>query len=402
VLGTNYHRVAAKKVDRMPADTATHRSPATCAGQRCAARLRGIAVLTTAALLASACVAKDAPPSATPISALSRDERPELASVKPPREPKRNHFHISEKKLAELPLPRQPQALTDALMGLEQGSIAERKAKLAKKAVADLVYVRGGSFMRGDFASLMGVPGVTRMTYNEDDKVVKEITLSDFWIAKYKTTYAEFDVFTDEMGKERNGFAYGKPLRHALIPAGTYWQQAKDYCLWLGRLTGLPFDLPTEAQWEYAARSRGQFFMIGTDDGNIEYGRNLPYGAQQRLYAAQFGGRLTSYPVGTFPPNPLGLFDVSQNGTEWVQDWYAPDAYEKAEARDPKGPSSGEKKVRRGWGADDMAIGVNAWRRSEFPVPLDDGPNGAKRELVPPPYLPSVRCAAGVARGTRD
>ncbi|MBI5335237.1 MAG: hypothetical protein HZB72_11725 [Burkholderiales bacterium] len=77
-----------------------------------------------------------------------------------------SHHYISEKQLA-------------ALQGLQTGSIEERKARLRAKVIADMVYVRGGSFMRGDFARLLGIPGVTRITYNEDDKVVREITLSD-------------------------------------------------------------------------------------------------------------------------------------------------------------------------------------------------------------------------------
>ena len=325
---------------------------------------------------------------------LPRTEAPTLATVKPPLQPKTNNHYISEKRLAELPLPEQPKALTEALMALEQGSLEERKAKLKAKVVTDLVYVRGGSFMRGDFARLMGVEGVTRMTYNEDDKVVREITLSDFWISKYKTTYAEFDVFTDAMGKPHNGMSYGKSLRHPLIPAGAYWQQAKDYCQWLGRLTGLPVDLPTEAQWEYAARSRGQFFMIGTDDGNIEYGRNLPYPAQEELLKRTYGGPFgRAYPVGLYPPNPLGLHDISHDRTEWVQDWYAVDAYDLPETKDPVGPATGQRKVQRGWGDDTLKIGANVWRRSGLPLPMDEPDGEGLTELTPTPYMPTVRCA---------
>ena len=344
----------------------------------------------------SAC-ALEAPSSAP--AALSKQVSPALASVKPPRQPKANHFHISEAKLALLPKPEQPKALTDALLGLQAGSIDERVVKLKAKALADMVYVQGGSFMRGDFAKLMGVEGVTRITYNEDDKVVREITLSDFWIGKYKTTYAEFDVFTDATGRPRTGMDFNGKYRHPVLPAGAYWKEAKDYCQWLGKITGQPFDLPTEAQWEYAARSRGQFFMIATDDGNIEYGRNVPYGAQERVLAptdSPFGFR--SYPIALFPPNPLGLYDMTHDGKEWVNDWYASNAYEQAEARDPKGPASGERKVTRGWGRDDLKIGAAVWRRSAQPVPVREGiaENDDRRKLVPvsTDSAPQVRCVA--------
>jgi len=285
-------------------------------------------------------VAAEKPQQQSALEMLSKAEAPTLAAVKPPGNPRVSDHYISEKKLATLPLPQQPAELAKALADLQTGTIEERKARLKAKVFADMVYVRGGSFMRGDFAKLMGLTGVTRMTYNSDDKVVKEITLSDFWISKYKVTYAEFDVFADATKRTRAGIdseGGSFSFRHPLIPVHHRWQEAKAYCQWLGSITELPVDLPTEAQWEYAARSRGQYFMMPTDDGNIDFGRNLPYPAQESLLSSNLGGHrlIDSYPVGLFPPNPLGLFDMSENGLEWVADWYAKDAY--------SGPIMGER-----------------------------------------------------------
>lgn len=322
-------------------------------------------------------------------AALSKAEAPTLATVKPPVVPKANHHFISEKNLAALPVPQQAPELAKALAELQVGTLNERKARLKAKVIADMVYVRGGSFMRGDFAKLLGIEGTTRMTYNEDDKVVKEITLSDFWISKYKTAYAEFDVFTDATGRTRTGMDYGGKYRHPSIPAHAYWQEAKDYCLWLGQLTGLPIDLPTEAQWEYAARSRGQFFMIPTDDGNIERGRNVPYAAQGEKLSPI--GEMHSYPISLFPPNPLGLYDMSDNGEEWANDWYAGDAYGEAESLDPKGPAAGTRKVIRSWGDDSLKMGVAVWRRSELPIPIW-APEG-RPTPAPTSSSPAMRCA---------
>lgn len=327
---------------------------------------------------------------------LPKTVSPNLGKVKPPLKPTISPFFISDEALDKLPIPTQPKALHDALADLDKGTNEERIAKLKAKVIADLAYVEGGSFMRGDFAKLMGVPGVTRMTYNEDDKVVRKITLSDFWISRYKTTYAEFDVFSDATERKRTGMEYGGKYRNPFIPAGSYWQEAKDYCQWLGKITGYPFDLPTEAQWEYAARSRGQFFMIATDNGNIEYGRNIPYGKQAR-YLSLTGESPVKYAVGMFPSNQLGLFDMSYDGKEWVNDWYAEDAYAKAADKEPKGPLNGTQKVIRGWAyGDSLKIGANVWRRKMHPIPMSESladDNGNRTPEPLPGYLaPSLRC----------
>lgn len=325
------------------------------------------------------------------ITSLSRAEASTLTSVKPPGNPKRSHFYIKPDELAKLPLPKQPAELTEALTAMQVGSIDSRKEVLKAKVLKDMVYVRGGSFMRGDFAKLMGIEGVTRMTSREDDKVVKEITLSDFWISKYKVTYAEFDVFTDATGRPRTGMEFAGARRHPSIPARAYWHEAKNYCQWLGQLTGLPIDLPTEAQWEYAARSRGQFFMVATSDGHAEFGRGVPYSAQVEILSPMH--RLSTYPVGLFPPNPLGLHDMSTNGEEWVNDWYAEDAYSTASAVDPQGPATGTLKVVRSGGvADSPLIGSTVHRYSEDPALFYKNRDG---DVVPTMSvsMPALRCA---------
>jgi len=329
---------------------------------------------------------------------LSRAEAPALTAIKPPANPKVSHHFISERNLAALPVPQQSPELAKALADLQTGSVDARVAKLKAKVYADMVYVQGGRFMRGDFAKLMGIDGVTRMTYNSDDKVVKEVTLSDFWISKYKVTYAEFDVFADATKRQRAGMESeggSFSFRHPLIPAHNTWKEAKAYCQWLGSITDLPVDLPTEAQWEYAARSRGQFFMIPTDDGTIDFGRNLPFPAQESLLSSKLGGHrlIDSYPVGLFPPNPLGLFDMSENGLEWVDDWYAKDAYSKTQSQDPRGPETGTRKVVRSWGGDSLKIGVSVWRRSEDLTPTTKDEGSGKAIPAETPFLPGLRCA---------
>lgn len=134
--------------------------------------------------------------------------------------------------------------------------------------------------------------------------------------------------------------------------------------------------------------------MIGTDNGNIDYGRNVPYELQQEKMAEKNHTRNAIYPIGMFPPNPLGLYDISHNGTEWVADWYA-SPYGKAASVNPKGPSSGEKKVERGWDSDTLKIGVNVWRRKDLPVPMRSGvaDEANIQKPIATPFLPGIRCA---------
>lgn len=337
------------------------------------------------------------PASAEPdFSALPRIESPNLKRIKPPANPKVFNEHMRRDEIDKLPIPQQSPELTAALLDLEKGSVEERVEKIKKKTLADLVYVRGGSFMRGDFAKIAGIGAA--LTASMDDKAVREITLSDFWMGKYKITYAEFDVFTDVTGRKRTGMEDGGEGRHPLIPAGAYWQEAKDYCLWLGKITGYPFDLPTEAQWEYAARSRGQFFATATNDGSLVYGQNAPFYEQVGKLAKQYARTSTRrYAVGLFPPNPLGLYDMSFMTWEWTNDWYAEDAYEKSSTQDPSGPASGTEKVIRSWYlGNGQIIGTSIWRKTKAPIPLTQNLHD---EYVPVDTYnaPTLRCVINSA-----
>ncbi|MFB9288029.1 formylglycine-generating enzyme family protein [Pseudoduganella plicata] len=309
------------------------------------------------------------------------------SSVKPPKIPAISKQYVDEEKLVAL---KQPAALAAELEALGKGTIDERVARLKKKILTDLIFVEGGTFQMGDFGPIWSPD---KLPYSDDptNKPVHEVTLSSFSIAKYKTTFAEFDVYTEASGTERaaSDKAAAKQ-RYPAAPAGVSWQRAKDYCQWLGNITGQPFDLPTEAQWEYAARSRGQFFVWATDNGNVDFGRNIPAAGQVKLLTPS--GSQRRYPVGLFPPNPLGLYDVSHDNEEWVNDWFDKDYYQRSPKHDPKGPAGGTMKVARGWPVSDSIV-PNTMHRRARPMEL---PAEETEDLgtISPNYLSQgLRCA---------
>mgnify|MGYP003334401633 CR=1 FL=1 len=118
------------------------------------------------------------------------------------------------------------------------------------------------------------------------------------------------------------------------------WYGARAYCTWLSKKIGKEVRLPTEAEWEYAARggkkSRGYTYSGSNTIGEVAW---YDVNADNSLLVQKVGGK---------SPNELGLYDMSGNVWEWCSDWYDEDYYSSSPSRNPKGPSSGATKVLRG------------------------------------------------------
>ncbi|MBX3618839.1 MAG: SUMF1/EgtB/PvdO family nonheme iron enzyme [Rhizobacter sp.] len=237
-------------------------------------------------------------------------------------------------------------------------NIDARIAALVQKTKHNLVFVKGGSFKMGDFGRLRS-PERLPYTGQPEASPLHDVELDSFSIGKYKVSYEDFDVYTDANGLPRIGTAIidARYRSQPNVPAGVRWTEAKAYCAWLATQTHLAFDLPTEAQWEYAARNRGKWVLWATDNGLYDEGRNV---ASYEQYREMMPGVPSPrvHPLGKFPASPLGLYDMGFNGWDWVEDWFAPDYYEHSPRRNPRGPSSGTEKVQRGidGGAADTAI----------------------------------------------
>lgn len=186
-----------------------------------------------------------------------------------------------------------------------------------------MVRVEGGTFEMG--------------SNNEaDEKPVHTVTVGSFSIGKYEVTVAEYRAYCTATGRKMPvappwGWFDNHPI--TLIS----WTEASDYCDWLTDKTGKLYRLPTEAEWEYAARG-----------GNKS--KNTRYSGSQNVEAVAWydAQGLGSKPVGTKQPNELGIYDMSGNVFEFCSDWYDAAYYSKSPVVNPRGPLNGLSRVLRG------------------------------------------------------
>ena len=279
------------------------------------------------------------------------------------------------------------------LTGCDQKSTGKRETlseALVAKSLSNMVPVKGGEFLMGDFGPLVGEK--LPFSINQDDKVLHKVVLSDFSISKFKVTNDDYNKYLQITGIKKppiNILVKEYPsLQKDDYSVGVTWQQAKDYCQWLGKESDKNIDLPTEAQWEYAARSRGQYLPFSTNNGNFELGSNIP--EQKKLDEYTDGYGFPIYPIGKYPPNPLGLYDMGLSGAEWSNDWYSTDYYSHSPVYDPQGPVKGNEKVLRGYVGGDRQYALTIFRQSSQPVPKFAGRDDYQKFGVSPLFV--FRC----------
>jgi formylglycine-generating enzyme required for sulfatase activity len=235
---------------------------------------------------------------------------------------------------------------------------AEKVRQFATQQLNDMVFVQDGSFMMG--------PGAKEAKWVAPNNQPRhKVTLSSYYMSKYLVTYGDFDRYTESTGLpmiDKDGYKLKAFNRNAKHPVTTVtWQQANNYCQYLAQKTGLPFDLPTEAQWEYAARSRGLEVNDATNTGTSIFGENTPDAQQLENQPGNVVKLPFPMEVGKFPPNPLGLYDMTGSVYQWMKNWYY--NYTSSAKTDPQGPKTGSKKMVRGGGIDvneEAYIGVYA------------------------------------------
>ena len=182
---------------------------------------------------------------------------------------------------------------------------------------------------------------------NYDESPVHLVTLSSFWIGETEVTQGLWQAV---MGSNPSYFTGNSQLPVEYVT----WNDCQTFITKLNQLTGKSFRLPTEAEWEFAARggnsSRGYKYAGSNTIDEVAWYKDNSSGKTQ--------------PVATKFPNELGLYDMSGNALEWCQDWHGD--YSSSAQTDPIGPSSGTYRVCRGGGWDVDARLCRVSRRSRY------------------------------------
>jgi formylglycine-generating enzyme required for sulfatase activity len=175
-------------------------------------------------------------------------------------------------------------------------------------------------------------------TGQDNERPVHRVWIDTFQLAVHQVTNTAYSQFLRDQGKLPPPFLQDPAFSHPEQPVvGVSWHEATGYSDWLSQMTNRPYRLPTEAEWERAAR------------GGVE-GALFPWGNAAPDSLPNYAARWQSgpEPVGLSAPNAYGLFDMCANVHEWCSDWYAAEYYAVSPDRNPRGPETGVRRASRG------------------------------------------------------
>jgi formylglycine-generating enzyme required for sulfatase activity len=166
----------------------------------------------------------------------------------------------------------------------------------------EFVRVKAGSYIMGDIYN-------TGLKY---ERPAHKVTLNSFYISRFEVTFDQYDAFCTATKRIKpSDEGWGRGSRPVI---NVSWEDAVAYAAWLSKKSGRKIRLPSESEWEYAARAgKSTDFWWG-----MNAGRN---NANCKNCAVEWEGKMTA-PVGSFLPNPFGLYDMNGNVYEWCQDLY--------------------------------------------------------------------------------
>jgi sulfatase modifying factor 1 len=260
-----------------------------------------------------------------------------------------------------------------------------------------LVRIPAGDFLMGSEETPQALAAAfprydpARMDQLADEAPVHRVRITRaFWLGRHEVTVGQFRRFVEASGyvpesvadgtggygfnashdpaRSQNGDAFeGRDPKYSWrdpgFPQGpdhpvvnVTWNDAMAMAAWLGRQEGAVYRLPTEAEWEYAARAGTRSrFHAGDEPEVLIRSANLFDQASavhwphwRRFALSGDDGYAFTAPVGRFAPNAFGLYDMHGNAWEWCADWYADDYYARSPLDDPQGPPEGKVHVRRG------------------------------------------------------
>lgn len=200
-------------------------------------------------------------------------------------------------------------------------------------AEPEMVNVEGGAFIMGCTPE-QGNDSIQGRDCESDEKPAHSVTLRSFQIGKYEVTQAQWQAIMGDNPSEFKGD--NRPVENVS------WNEVREFILRLNVATGKNYRLPTEAEWEYAARggkrSQGYKYSGSNDPDEVAW------------YRGNYGGQ--THPVSAKKANELGIYDMSGNVYEWCQDWYG--NYSASSQHNPAGASNGSARVLRGgfWNSD--------------------------------------------------
>jgi len=199
----------------------------------------------------------------------------------------------------------------------------------------NMVFVRGGTYNMGSRKAMDEIP-------------IHRITVNDFYIDKYEVTVDEYIRFCRATRRNFPQQPMWNKDNHPVVNVS--WKDAKAYAKWAGKR------LPTEAEWEYASRAgaKGNWFAWGNVKPSKKRGDNIADESVRTEYSSwnywegYYDGFVYTSPVGSFLPNPFGVYDMGGNVKEWCADWYGKTFYKNSPRHNPEGPNKGSRRVLRG------------------------------------------------------
>ena len=232
-----------------------------------------------------------------------------------------------------------------------QKAFAPKEDTLRFSSLFDTVAIPGGVFMMGNDDG------------KGDERPQHRVKLKSFRMSRSEVTNRQYLAFLEDSGYQRPKdpvFAKNYLIANPNLPVvNVSYEDAIEFCKWATRKFGTTVRLPTEAEWEYAARG-------GKEHATYPWGMESP-----KTHARYKGNASRGTPTvehTAFAPNGFGLYNMSGNVSEWVADFYAKDYYQVSPIKDPAGPAIGPKRVIRGgsWADDEPELTVTR-RRSRDP-----------------------------------